>query len=157
MGPRPARGVGRRPAGGEPLFEQLRSAYLHRDDSREWARDSDTGGWAADDSGRWEAGRAAYEDDGPLPVGGCAAAWESGSEAWDDEELDDLDEDEDEDEFDSEPLAPRAREPPVAVLVGPGGAAADQHAAEHLQHPAVRGRGAGQRPASPRGSSRPGC
>ena len=31
----------------EPLFEQLRSAYLHRDDTNDWANDSDTGGWAA--------------------------------------------------------------------------------------------------------------
>jgi hypothetical protein len=78
----------------EPLFEQLRSAYLHRDDTNDWANDSDTGGWAADDSGRWEAGVAtAYEDD------------DSRDDA---EELDDLD-DEEEDEFDSEPLAPRAR------------------------------------------------
>ena len=50
---------------GEPLFEQLRNAYLHGDDSSEWARagdDSggwagdDSGGWAADDSGQWAAG-----------------------------------------------------------------------------------------------------
>ncbi|MFL6185762.1 MAG: hypothetical protein ACJ745_13235, partial [Actinomycetes bacterium] len=44
------------PADGEPLFEQLRSTYLQNDDSGEWARDTDTGGWASDDSGRWEAG-----------------------------------------------------------------------------------------------------
>jgi hypothetical protein len=107
------------PAGGEPLFEQLRSAYLRRDDSGEWARDSggwaaddDSGRWADDDSGRWEAGAAtAYEDDDDDRYRwvDSPAAWESGSEAgWDDEELDDLDEEED--ELDPEPLAPRARE-----------------------------------------------
>jgi hypothetical protein len=96
----------------EPLFEQLRSAYLHRDDTNDWARDTDSGSWAADDSGQWEAGVAtAFEDDdsryrwvdGP-------ASWETESEAdWDDvEELDDLD-DEEEDELDREPVAPRAR------------------------------------------------
>jgi hypothetical protein len=103
------------PAGGEPLFEQLRSTYLDRDDSGEWARDSgsgewardsDSGGWAADDSGRWEAGLA-YEDDDRYQWVDSPAAWESGSEAWDDEELDDLDEDED--ALDPEPLVPRAR------------------------------------------------
>jgi hypothetical protein len=92
------------PAGREPLFEQLRSAYLEHDDSGEWARDA--GGWAADDSGRREAGLA-YEDDRYRWVD-SPAAWESGSEAgWDDEELDDLDE---EDELDPEPPAPRVRE-----------------------------------------------
>jgi hypothetical protein len=98
-------------AGGEPLFEQLRSAYLDRDDSGEWARDGHSGGWAADDPGRWEAGAAtAYQDDDRYRWVDSAAAWESGSEAdWDDEELDDLD-DEEEDELDPEPLAPRARE-----------------------------------------------
>ena len=98
----------------EPLFEQLRSAYLHRDDTNDWANDSDTGGWAADDSSRWEAGVAtAYEDDDSrYGWVDAPATWESESdpeEGWDDaEELDDLD-DEEEDEFDSEPLAPRAR------------------------------------------------
>jgi hypothetical protein len=95
---------------GEPLFEQLRSTYLQADDSGEWARDTDTGGWAADDSGRWEAGTAtAHEDDDDrYQWVDSPAAWESGSEAdWDDEELDDLAEEED--ELD-EPLAPRARE-----------------------------------------------
>jgi hypothetical protein len=96
----------------EPLFEQLRSAYLHRDDTNDWARDTDSGSWAADDSGQWDPGVAtAFEDDdsryrwvdGP-------ATWETESEAdWDDvEELDDLD-DEEEDEFDPELVAPRAR------------------------------------------------
>ena len=96
------------PAGGEPLFEQLRSAYLDRDDSGEWVRDSDTGGWVADDSGRWEAGLAYEDDDDRYQWVDSPAAWESESEAWDDEELDELDEDED--ELDPEPLAPRARE-----------------------------------------------
>ena len=90
------------PAGGEPLFEQLRSAYLEHDDSGEWARDSDTGGWAADDSGRWEAGVAtAYEDDDSrYGWVDAPATWESESdheEGWDDaEELDDHDEEEEE-------------------------------------------------------------
>jgi len=93
-------------AGGEPLFEQLRSAYLEHDDSGEWARDSDTDGWAADDSGRWEAGVADEDDDRYRWVD--APAWESGTEAdWDDEELD---EEEEEDGLEPEPLAPRARE-----------------------------------------------
>jgi hypothetical protein len=94
----------------EPLFEQLRSAYLHRDDTNDWANDGDTGGWAADDdSGRWEAGVAtAYEDDDSrYEWVDAPATWESDpEESWDD--ADDLDDDE-EDEFDSEPLAPRAR------------------------------------------------
>jgi len=100
------------PDGGEPLFEQLRSAYLHRDDTNEWARDTDTGGWASDDSGRWEAGTATADedDDDRYQWVDSPVAWESGSEAgWDDEELDDLDDEED-DEFDAEPLVPRARE-----------------------------------------------
>ena len=101
----------REPQDQEPLFEQLRSAYLHRDDTNDWANDSDTGGWAADDSGRWEAGVAtAYEDDDSrYQWVDSPASYESESESdWDDEELDDLD-DEEEDELDSEPLAPRAR------------------------------------------------
>ena len=36
----------------EPLFEQLRSAYLHRDDPNDGARDSDTGGWPGVSSSR---------------------------------------------------------------------------------------------------------
>jgi hypothetical protein len=101
----------REPQDQEPLFEQLRSAYLHRDDTNDWANDSDTGGWAADDSGRWEAGVAtAYEDDDSrYQWVDSPASYESEPESdWDDEELDDLD-DEEEDELDSEPLAPRAR------------------------------------------------
>ena len=72
----------------EPLFEQLRSAYLHRDDTNDWANDSDTGGWAADDSGRWEAGVAtAYEDDDSrYEWVDAPATWESEPEgSWDDE------------------------------------------------------------------------
>jgi hypothetical protein len=108
-----APGTGQEPQDQEPLFEQLRSAYLHRDDTNDWANDSDTGGWAADDSGRWEAGVAtAYEDDDSrYQWVDSPASWESEPEAdWDDdaEELDDLD-DEEEDELDLEPLAPRAR------------------------------------------------
>jgi hypothetical protein len=67
----------------EPLFEQLKSAYLHRDDTNDWATDSDTGGWAADDSGRWEAGVAtAYEDDDSrYEWVDAPATWESDLEA----------------------------------------------------------------------------
>jgi hypothetical protein len=101
------------PAGGEPLFEQLRSAYLHGDDTNDWARDSDSGGWAVDDSGRWEAGGAAahQEDDSRYRWVDAPAAFESEPETdWDDEAeaFDDLD-DEEEDEFDAAPLPPRAR------------------------------------------------
>ena len=80
----------------EPLFEQLRSAYLHRDDTNDWARDTDTGGWSADDSGEWDAGVAtAFEDDDSrYQWVDEPAAWEEESEdGWDDaEELDDLEE-----------------------------------------------------------------
>jgi hypothetical protein len=103
-------GVSAPPAGGEPLFEQLRSVYLDRDDSGEWARDSGTGAWADDDSGRWEAGLAYEDDDDRYRWVDTPAAWESGSEGWDDEDLDDLDEDTDDDVLEPEPLAPRARE-----------------------------------------------
>jgi hypothetical protein len=97
---------------GEPLFEQLRSAYLHRDDTNEWARDTDTGGWAADDSGRWEAaGATGFEDDDSrYRWVDAPASWESESEeGWDDEAdgFDDLDEEEE--ELDSEPRARGAR------------------------------------------------
>jgi hypothetical protein len=100
------------PDGGEPLFEQLRSAYLHRDDTNEWARGTDTGGWAADDSGRWEAaGSTAFEDDDSrYRWVDAPASWESESEeGWDDEAdgFDDLDEEEE--ELDSEPRARGAR------------------------------------------------
>jgi hypothetical protein len=96
----------------EPLFEQLRSTYLQRDDTNDWARDTDTGGWAADDSGRWEAGAGTAledDDDGRYQWVDGPATWETEPEAgWDDGgELDDLDEEED--GFDPEPLAPRAR------------------------------------------------
>ena len=107
-----APGTDREPQDQEPLFEQLRSAYLHRDETNDWANDSDTGGWAADDSGRWEAGVAtAYEDDDSrYQWVDSPASWESEPESdWDDaEDFDDLD-DEEEDELDPEPLAPRAR------------------------------------------------
>jgi hypothetical protein len=98
------------PAGGEPLFEQLRSAYLHRDDTNDWARDSDTGGWAADDSGRWEAGAATDLDDDRYRWVDSPAAWDSGSEAdWDDDDADELDEMDEEEEFDPEPRARGSR------------------------------------------------
>jgi hypothetical protein len=100
------------PAGGEPLFEQLRSAYLRRDDTNEWARDSDTGDWMADDSGRWEAGvvTAQEGDDDRYRWVDAPAAWEpEPEEGWDAaDELDDLD-DEEEDELDAEPRARGAR------------------------------------------------
>ncbi len=155
--PAPGPGAGRQ----EPLFEQLRSAYLHRDDTNEWARDSDTGGWAADDSGRWEAGVAtAFEDDdsryrwvdapGDLGVGARGGLGRRSADG-----LDDLD----------DGRGGRARLRATgpsgpgagAVLGGPGGAAADEHAAERLHHPAVRDRGAGRGRALASGSSRPGC
>jgi hypothetical protein len=99
------------PAGGEPLFEQLRSAYLYRDDTNDWARDTDTdsGGWAADDSGRWEAGIATDLEDDRYRWVDSPAAWESGSEAdWDDD-VDELDELDEEEEFDPEPRARGSR------------------------------------------------
>jgi hypothetical protein len=113
------------PSGSEPLFEQLRSAYLYRDDANDWARDSDSGGWASDDSGGWAAddsGGWAADDSGRWEAGGAAVdvedddryrwvespeAWESGSEAgWDDEAEEHFLDDEEEDELD---LVPRAR------------------------------------------------
>ena len=97
------------PGDGEPLFEQLRSAYLHGDDSSEWARE-DAGGWA-DDSGQWAAtGAGVQDDEDRYRWVDSETAWDSGSEAWDDEydDYEDLDDDE-EDELDAEPLAPRAR------------------------------------------------
>ena len=99
---------------GEPLFEQLRSTYLHGDDSSEWARaGEDTGGWAADDSGEWAAGSVGVEaDEDRYRWVDSSAAWDSGSEAWDDD-VDDYDDyedlDDEEDEFGPEPVAPRAR------------------------------------------------
>ena len=101
------------PGGGEPLFEQLRSTYLQGDDSSEWARaGEDTGGWAADDSGQWAAGSVGVEADEHRYRGvDSAPAWDSGSEAWDDDVVDDdyEDLDDEEDELDLEPVAPRAR------------------------------------------------
>jgi hypothetical protein len=91
--------------GGEPLFEQLRRAYLHRDDTGGWARDGDTDGWD-DDSGSWAAaGAVAVEnDDDPYRWVDTPAPWETEDEAgWDD-----LDEDE-EDEYDLEPEPPAHR------------------------------------------------
>ena len=97
---------------GEPLFEQLRSAYLHADDTHDWARDRDvdTVGWAADDSDRWAAvGAAGVEDhDGRDRWVDAPSAWQPDTEAgWDDpaDALGDLDE---EDELDLEPEPPAA-------------------------------------------------
>jgi hypothetical protein len=101
-------------AGGEPLFEQLRSAYLHQDDSNEWARDGDTGGWAADDSGRWEAGVATDLDDDRYRWVDSATAAEAG---WD-EDVDELDDMDEEEEFDPEP---RARGPRRSRSAGRAG------------------------------------
>ena len=101
------------PGDGEPLFEQLRSTYLHGDDSSEWARaGEDTGGWAADDSGQWAAGAVGVEgDEDRYRWVDSPSAWDSGSEAWDDDvdEYDDYEDLDDEEEFDPEPLAPRVR------------------------------------------------
>ena len=106
----------------EPLFEQLRAAYLDRDDSGEWARDSDTGGWAAedargwaaDDAGHWTAGgRVTDEDDSRYRWVEEPAAWESDTDdGWDEAagELDDLD-DEEAHGLDPEELVPAARRP----------------------------------------------
>jgi hypothetical protein len=102
------------PGDGEPLFEQLRSAYLHGDDSSEWARaGEDSGSWSPDDSGEWAAAGAVgvTDDQDRYRWVDPPTAWDPGSEAWDDDEYDDfedLDADE-EDELDPEPLAPRAR------------------------------------------------
>jgi hypothetical protein len=106
--------------GGEPLFEQLRSAYLYQDDSQEWASQewareggADTAAWTYDDSDSWSVtGETDLDSDDRYRWVDTPEAWESGSEAgWDDDvdtydDLDELDEDE-EDELD---LAPRARE-----------------------------------------------
>ena|GEM_PF-969410 len=98
---------------GEPLFEELRNAYLHGDDSSEWARDGEgAGGWAAGDSGQWATGGAVgvTDDEDRYRRVDSAASWDS--EAWDDEDLYDEDADldaEEEDELDPELLAPRAR------------------------------------------------
>jgi hypothetical protein len=102
------------PGDGEPLFEQLRNAYLHGDDSSEWARaGEDSGGWAADDSGQWAAGSVGVEDnEDRYRWVDSATAWDSGSEAWDDvDEVDEYDDGDldDEEELDLEPVAPRAR------------------------------------------------
>jgi hypothetical protein len=104
-------------AGAEPLFEQLRSAYLHQDDSNEWARDSDTAGWA-DDSGRWESGAATDLDDDRYRWVDSAAAWDSGAEADWEEDVDELDDMDEEEEFDP---APRARGPRRSRSAGRAG------------------------------------
>jgi hypothetical protein len=74
--------------GGEPLFEELREAYLHGEDSGEWAGHTGSNG-----SGTWT-------DD-------SSGEWESGSHTGWDEDEDELDEDDD--ELEAEPFAPRAR------------------------------------------------
>jgi hypothetical protein len=102
------------PDGGEPLFEQLRSAYLYQDDSQEWAPDGgvDTAAWTLDDSDSWSVTGETDRDEDRYRWVDAPEAWETGSEAgWDGDvdtydDLDELDEDE-EDELD---LAPRARE-----------------------------------------------
>jgi hypothetical protein len=116
----PGEPVGEAP-GAEPLFEQLRAAYLDRDDSGEWARDSDTGGWAvedargwADDAGQWTAGGTVTdEDDGRYRWVDAPSAWESEpDDGWDEaaDEFDDLDDEED-DELEPEEFVPAARRP----------------------------------------------
>ena len=106
------------PGDSEPLFEQLRSAYLHGDDSGEWARaGEDSGAWSPAGSGEWAAAGAVgvTDDQDRYRWVDSAADWDSGSEAWDDDadeydDYEDFDDDEDEeDELDPEPLAPRAR------------------------------------------------
>ena len=100
------------PGDGEPLFEQLRSAYLHGDDSSEWARaGEDSGGWAADESGQWAGTVGVDDDQDRYRWVDSPAAWDSGSEAWDDDadEYDDYEDLDDEEELDLEPVVPRAR------------------------------------------------
>jgi hypothetical protein len=94
-------------AAGEPLFEQLREAYLQRDDTHEWAREGGGDSWA-DDSGEWAAAGTAdsQDDDSRFRwVDASASAWESASHTGWDETEDDLDED----EIDELEPAPRAR------------------------------------------------
>jgi hypothetical protein len=94
-------------AGREPLFEQLRSAYLHRDQTHGWA-DRDTGR-AGDDPGSWApSGATGAEDDDRYRWVDAPAAWEADAEAGWDEDLEELD-DLEEDEFDPEPPPARAR------------------------------------------------
>ena len=101
-------GIEAAPDEGEPLFEQLRSAYLRRDDTHEWAQDRD-GGWADDDSGGWAtAGTVGVEDDDRYRWVDAPTAWEADAEAGWDEDLEELD-DLEEDEFDPEPPPARAR------------------------------------------------
>jgi hypothetical protein len=49
-------------SGDSPLFEELRVAYLHGDDTHQWARDGGTGGWAAvgDDWADWSDAEVAH-------------------------------------------------------------------------------------------------
>jgi hypothetical protein len=100
--------------GGEPLFEQLRSAYMYRDDSQEWARDGgvDTAAWTVDDSDSWSVTGETDLDEDRYRWVDAPEAWESGSEAGWDEDVDEYDdlEELDEDEEDELELAPRARE-----------------------------------------------
>jgi hypothetical protein len=109
------------PSAGEPLFEQLRAAYLHRDDTNDWARDGDTGGWAAEDARGWAADDAGHWTGGPTTTTDDdryrwvdSAAWEAGADAengWD-EDADEFDlDDEEDDELEAEEFAPRARGP----------------------------------------------
>jgi hypothetical protein len=50
---------------GEPLFEQLREAYLQRDDTNEWAREGGTNRWVDDGAGRRvDDGADRWVDDG---------------------------------------------------------------------------------------------
>jgi hypothetical protein len=100
------------PGDGEPLFEQLRNAYLHGDDSSEWARaGDDSGGWSADDSGQWAGAVGVTGDQDRYRWVDSPTAWDSGSDAWDDDvdEYDDYEDLDDEEELDLEPVAPRSR------------------------------------------------
>jgi hypothetical protein len=77
-------------AGGEPLFEQLREAYLHRDDTHDWAHGNATDAWVPDDADQWSF--AGYEDGAAHDQDGGAQyrwveepppAWASDAADWD--------------------------------------------------------------------------
>jgi hypothetical protein len=85
--------------GGEPLFEQLREAYLRGDDSGEWVRQIGSEGWEADSSGEWDVDSSGeWESDDH-------AGWDEAEDELEDE-LEELDED---DEVDTESFGTRAR------------------------------------------------
>jgi hypothetical protein len=88
------------PDAGEPLFEELREAYLRGDNGVEWSFGDDrAGGWADDPSGEWaehSSGEWAEHSSGE---------WAAGSHTGWDEAEDELEED---DEVEAEEFAPPA-------------------------------------------------